>query len=156
MLDIKLIRERPDFVRARLAARGQGDDAKVGEVLQLDEQRRKLLTDVEALKGQRNRASKEIGALMAQKKIEEAEARKKTTREIGDRINAMDKEAVRVDEARERIMLQIPNLPHENRAGGKKAPRIIRWCAFLGEQPKFDFKPKIPHRDLRETWPCRF
>ncbi len=141
MLDIKLIRERPDFVRARLAARGQGDDAKVGEVLQLDEQRRKLLTDVEALKGQRNRASKEIGALMAQKKIEEAEARKKTTREIGDRINAMDKEAVRVDEARERIMLQIPNLPHETVPVGKSSADnpVVR---VFGEQPKFDFKPK--------------
>src|SRR6266496_3300310 len=64
MLDIKLIRERPDFVRQRLATRGAGDEARIDELLKLDEQRRKLVAEVEALKAQRNRASKEIGALM--------------------------------------------------------------------------------------------
>jgi len=141
MLDIRLIREKPDFVRERLATRGQGDDARVGEVLQLDEQRRKILTEVEALKGQRNRASKEIGALMAQKKSEEAEARKRETREIGDRISVMDKEAVRIEEARQRLMLQIPNLPHETVPIGKTAEDnpVIR---TFGEPPTFEFKPK--------------
>lgn len=68
MLDIKVIREKPDFVRERLASRGAGDEARIDEVLRLDEQRRKLLTEVEQLKSLRNRASKEIGALMGQKK----------------------------------------------------------------------------------------
>ena len=68
MLDIKLIREQPEFVRERLATRGAGDEAKIDEILSLDEQRRKLLNEVEALKATRNRVSKEIGALMAQKK----------------------------------------------------------------------------------------
>ena len=72
MLDIKLIRERPDFVRERLAARGAGDEVHIDEVLKLDEERRKLVAEVEALKAQRNRASKEIGALMGQKKAAEA------------------------------------------------------------------------------------
>ena len=86
MLDIKLMRERPDFVRERLASRGAGDEGRIDEVLKLDEQRRKLLNEVEAMKAQRNRVSKEIGALMAQKKKEEAEAKKTETRELGDRI----------------------------------------------------------------------
>ena len=77
MLDIKLIRERPDFVRQRLALRGAGDEARVDEVLRLDDQRRKVLNEVELLKAQRNKASKEIGALMGQKKTVEAEAKKK-------------------------------------------------------------------------------
>src|SRR5215471_14156081 len=79
MLDIKLIRDRPDFVRERLASRGAGDEAQVEKVLQLDEQRRKLLGQVEALKAQRNLVSKEIGVLMAQKKSAEAEVKKKET-----------------------------------------------------------------------------
>ena len=51
MLDIKLIREQPDLVRQRLAARGAGDEARIDELLKLDEQRRKLLAEVESLRG---------------------------------------------------------------------------------------------------------
>ena len=51
MLDIKLIREQPDFVRQRLATRGAGDEARIDELLKLDEQRRKLLAEVETLEG---------------------------------------------------------------------------------------------------------
>ena len=72
MLDIKLIREQPDFVRERLACRGAGDEARVAEVLALDGKRRTALVEAENLKAERNRVSKEIGALMAQKKAEEA------------------------------------------------------------------------------------
>src|ERR1700761_9055723 len=77
VLDIKLIREKPDFVRQRLASRGAGDEALVEKILQTDEACRKLLSEVENLKSQRNKVSKEIGALMGQKKTEEAEAKKK-------------------------------------------------------------------------------
>ena len=90
MLDIKLIREKPDQVRQRLASRGAGDEALVDQLLKLDEQRRKLLAEVETLKAQRNRVSREIGALMGQKKLDEAEARKKETRSLGDRIAELD------------------------------------------------------------------
>ena len=74
MLDIKFIREKTDFVRSRLATRGAGDEAKIDELLKLDEQRRKSLAEVETLKSLRNRVSKEIGALMGQKKIAEVVA----------------------------------------------------------------------------------
>ena len=92
MLDVKLIRDQPALVRERLATRGAGDERAIDAVLEQDERRRKALVEVENLKAQRNRVSKEIGALMAQKKGEEAEARKRETREIGDRITALDKE----------------------------------------------------------------
>jgi hypothetical protein len=65
VLDIKLIREKPDFVRQRLDTRGVVDEAKIDELLQFDEQRRKILAEVESLKSQRNRVSKEIGALFS-------------------------------------------------------------------------------------------
>lgn len=148
MLDIKLIRERPDFVRQRLASRGAGDEGRVDEVLKLDEQRRKLLTEVESLKAQRNRASKEIGALMGQKKTQEAEAKKKETRELGDQIAQLDKEAAAADTARERIMLGLPNLPHESVPLGRSAADnpVVR---IFGEKPAFAFKPKS-HVELCE------
>src|SRR6185503_2715052 len=92
MLDIKVIREQPEFVRERLATRHAGDEARVEEVLALDEKRRKALSEVEQLKALRNKVSKEIGALMGQKKLTEAEAKKTETRDIGDRITSLDKE----------------------------------------------------------------
>jgi len=141
MLDIKLIRERPDFVRQRLSMRGAGDETRVDEVLKLDEQRRKLLNEVEVLKAQRNKASKEIGALMGQKKIEEAEVKKRETREVGDKIAQLDKETVEADNALHQAMLRLPNLPHESVPLGKSAEdnTVIR---THGEKPSFSFKPK--------------
>ena len=112
MLDIKLLRERPDFVRERLATRHGGDEAKVDEVLSHDEKRRAALAEAEQLKARRNSASKEIGALMGQKKFEEAEARKAEVRAMGDRTAELDRIATEAEAARDALLLMIPNLPH--------------------------------------------
>lgn len=141
MLDIRLFREQTAKVREALATRGAGDESKVDEVVRLDEQRRALLTESESLKSQRNRVSKEIGALMAQKKPEEAEARKAETRQIGDRISALDKEVATVESKRDELLLTIPNLPHADVTLGKSAednPEIRTY----GEPAKFGFTPK--------------
>jgi seryl-tRNA synthetase len=148
MLDIRIVREQPDFVREQLASRRAGDEARVAEVLAFDEQRRKHLAEVEQLKAQRNRVSKEIGALMSQKKADEAEARKKETRQIGDQITELDKKVAEAEAARDELLLRIPNLPHASvPVGGSSAdnPEIRTW----GEQPKFPFKPKS-HVELCE------
>src|SRR5439155_17913356 len=92
MLDIKLIRERPDFFRERLATRGAGDEGKISRLLEIDEHRRRLLAEVEELKAQRNRVSKEIGTLMAQKNIADADVKKNETRRIGDKIKELDEQ----------------------------------------------------------------
>jgi seryl-tRNA synthetase len=149
MLDIKLIRERPDFVRQRLATRGAGDETRIDEVLKCDEQRRKLLGEVEAFKAQRKRASKEIGALMGQKKIAEADAKKKETGDLGDRIAELDKQAAEAEAARNQLMLRLPNLPHESVPVGKGAEDnpVVR---MHGEKPVFPFKPKS-HVELCEA-----
>lgn len=149
VLDIKLIREKADFVRARLATRGAGDEARIDEILKLDEQRRKFLAEVETLKAQRNRVSKEIGALMGQKKLAEAEAKKAETKDLGDKIAALDKQAVEAETARDTLMLQLPNLPHESVVVGKTAednPEI----RVHGAKVAFDFKPKT-HVELCES-----
>ncbi len=140
MLDIKLLREKPDFVRERLAARRGGDDAKVAEVLAEDERRRNALAETEKLKARRNSASKEIGALMAQKKAAEADAMKAEVRSIGDRIAELDREVADAVARRDDLLLSIPNLPHPSVAHGATAednPEIRRW----GSPPAFPFKP---------------
>jgi seryl-tRNA synthetase len=149
VLDIKLIREKPDFVRQRLAARGAGDEAFIEKILQTDEQRRKVLAEVEALKSQRNRVSKEIGVLMGQKQNVEADAKKTETRELGDQIAKLDTAARTLDDLRDDLMLQLPNLPHESVPPGKSAEDnpVVR---VHGEKPAFAFKPKS-HVELCES-----
>ena len=149
MLDIKLIREQAEHFRERLAARQAGDESKIAEVLAFDEARRKGLAEVEQLKAERNRVSKEIGALMGQKKFEEAEAKKKETKDFGDRIAALDQQVAEAEAAREALLLSLPNLPHAKVVLGKSAadnPKVREW----GEPAKFSFKPK-PHVDLCES-----
>ncbi len=149
VLDIKLIRDQPDFARERLATRGTGDEACIDELLKLDEQRRKLLAEVETLKARRNRASKEIGALMGQKKTAEAEAKKAEMRELGDRIAALDKQALEAGAAQDQLMLRLPNLPHESVKIGKTAADnpVVR---VHGKKAVFAFKPKS-HVELCES-----
>ena len=149
VLDIKLIRDKPDFVRQRLATRGAGDEAHVGKILEFDEQRRKALAEVESLKALRNRVSKEIGALMGQKKLEEAEVKKKETRDLGDRIAELDKSASGFEVARKELMLRLPNLPNESVPQGKSAEDNPEIRAH-GEKPSFAFKPKS-HVELCES-----
>jgi seryl-tRNA synthetase len=148
MLDVRLIRENPAFVRERLATRYAGDDTKISEVVALDEERRKLLMEVEQLKATRNRVSKEIGALMGEKKIAEADAKKTETKQIGDRINELDAKVKQAEEARDAILIRLPNLPHASVAIGKTAednPEIRTW----GNKPEFAAKPKS-HIELCE------
>jgi len=146
MLDVKLIRDQPDTVRQRLASRGAGDETKVDEALGLDAQRRQLLIEGEGLKAQRNRVSKEIGMLMGQKKQAEAEERKAETRQIGDRIAELDRQVAALEQARDQILVRLPNLPHADVPSGRSAednPVIRVW----GEKPAPAFKP-LPHVDL--------
>jgi len=152
MLDIKLIREQPDFVRQRLATRGAGDEMKVDQALALDEQRRKLLAEVEGLKAHRNRVSKDIGALMAQKKTAEAEAKKSETRQIGEKIAQLDKAVAEAERARDDLLLRLPNLPHSTVTMGKTSEDnpVIRDSSIPKKTAReFGFKPKT-HTQLCE------
>jgi len=149
MLDISLIRKQPDFVKERLATRHGGDEAHIDEILKLDEQRRKALAEVESLKALRNKVSKEIGALMGQKRIDEANAKKAETKDLGDKIAALDKQAAEAESARDTMMLKLPNLPHESVALGKSAednPEV----RVHGEKPSYTFQPKS-HVELCES-----
>ena len=146
---MKLIREKPEFVRQRLATRGGDDHPKLVEIFGLDEQRRKVLGEVEQLKATRNRVSKEIGALMAQKKSGDAEAKKNETRQIGERIAELDRQTAQLEERRETLLLQLPNLPHEKVKEGRSAEDNLEMRTW-GRKAQFDFKPKT-HVELCES-----
>jgi seryl-tRNA synthetase len=144
-----MMRDQPEEVRRRLASRGAGDELKVHEALALDEQRRRLLGEVEALKAQRNRVSKEIGVLLGQKKLPDAEARKTETRQIGERIAELDQTVGDTERTRDEVLLRLPNLPHASVPVGHSAEENLLVRTW-GDQPTHAFKPKS-HVELCET-----
>ena len=133
MLDIRLIREKPDFIRERLATRGGGEEAKIDDVLRIDAERRKSETDLQRLQSERNRLSKEIGARRSRK--ESSEELESEVRKIGEQIAGLTQRANTLDEEQRNLLLEIPNLPHESVPIGKdpSANRVVRtW----GEKPQ--------------------
>ena len=146
MLDIRLIREKPAFVRERLAARGGGDETRIDDVLKVDAERRKAETELQQLQAERNRLSKEIGAKKSRKEATtDLEA---SVRKIGDQITALVERAAKFDEEQRALLLEIPNLPHATVPLGKdpSANKIVReW----GNKPKLAGKP-LDHVALGE------
>lgn len=142
MIDPNLIRENPELVRQAMIAR-QMDAAPVEQVLALDEKRRTLIQQVEALKAERNAVSKEIGRM---KDPAERQAKIDAMREVGERIAALDDELRQVEAGLEGAAAVIPNLPDPRTPYGKDESEnpVIRQP---GELPKFDFEPK-PHWEL--------
>ncbi|MEY2498510.1 MAG: seryl-tRNA synthetase [Verrucomicrobiota bacterium] len=132
MLDIRLIREQPDFVRSRLGARGGEDAAKIDEVLRVDAERRKAETALQQLNGDRKRLSKEIGGKRA--RGESSDELETQVREIGDQISLLNEQTSTADAEQKELLLGIPNLPHANAPLGKDAsenPVVRSW----GEKP---------------------
>lgn len=142
MLDIKMVREQPELVRAGMQKRGM-DPAPVDEAIKLDHDRRELLKEVEVLKAERNKVSKEIGAM---KDAGERQAKIDAMKAVGDKIKSLD-ESVRQTEADlHDIMSILPNIPDEKVPAGFTEEDNIetkRW----GDIPEFDFEPQA-HWDL--------
>jgi seryl-tRNA synthetase len=132
MLDIRLIRERPDFVRERLATRGGDDEAKIDDVLLADIERRKTETALQQFNADRKRLSKEIGGKKS--RGEPTDDLEQRVREIGEQITDLNAQATAADEKQNDLLLRIANLPHESVPIGKNAAanRVVRtW----GEKP---------------------
>ncbi len=111
MIDIKFLRENPDVVRENIKKKFQDDKLPlVDEVIALDKRNREIKVEVEALRAQRNKASKQIGALMAQGKREEAEEVKRVIAAEGSKIDALSAEEKEVGEQITQIMMRIPNI----------------------------------------------
>ncbi len=145
MLDIRLIRERPDYVKAQLARVGV-EAAQVDAVLAFDTRRRELLSEVEALKATRNAVSKEIGRM---KDPAAREPRIAEMRALGDRIAALDREVAAVEERQRAALMELRNLPHPDVPDGADENDNVT-IAQEGEPRTFDFTPR-PHWELGEA-----
>ena len=146
MLDIHLIREKPDFVRERLATRGGDEAARIDELLKVDAERRKAETELQRLQSERNRLSKEIGARKSR-----GEATKELegeVRKLGDAVVDLNERTAGSDEQQRNLLLEIPNLPHESVPLGKdpSANKVVREG---GRKPKLAGKA-LDHVALAE------
>jgi seryl-tRNA synthetase len=144
MLDIRLLREQPDFVKSRLETRGgTGYGALVDQVLACDTRRRRVETELQTGNAQRNRLSKDIGQKRARGEATgELEAE---VRGIGEQIAALNREATLADEEQRALLLEIPNLPHPGAPLGADAaanPVVRNWgekpdlATLLGREPE--------------------
>ena len=151
MLDIKFVRSNPEVVKQNI--RNKFQDAKlplVDEVLELDARNREIKQEVEALRAEKNKISKQIGALMAQGKKEEAEEVKKQVAANGDRIEALSKEEKEVEEKLKKDMMTIPNIIDPSVPIGKDDSENVEVERY-GEPVVPDFE--IPyHAEIMESF----
>ena len=111
MLDIKFVRSNPEIVKQNIRNKFQDEKLPlVDEVLELDVRNREIKQEVEALRAEKNKKSKEIGACMAQGKREEAEEIKKIVAASGDKIEQLSTEEKEVEARIKKIMMTIPNI----------------------------------------------
>jgi len=144
MLDLNLIREKPDTVRA--AMRDLNAEAPVDQILELDVRRRELLTEAEALRAERNTVSKEISR---SKDKEARQAKIEEMRVVGARIKELESELKEVEAELYDAQLQVPNLPGPGvPVGPDEEHNVVVW--EKGEPRVFDFEP-VPHWDLGPT-----
>ncbi len=168
MIDINLIREKPEWVKAQIAR--LNDRAPIDEIVAADARRREIIAEVEELRRQRNESSKQIGARMGTlKKLEgdlgraegaaaeglrtqinslqfNVDEAKDETRRLGERIAALEEELRAAESVVDEKMLWVPNLPHASVPDGPDDSHNIAYPP-QGALPEFDFEPKA-HWDL--------
>ena len=151
MLDIKFLRSNPDVVKQNIKNKFQDEKLPlVDEVIELDKRNREIKQEVEALRAEKNKASKEIGAMMAQKKLEEAEALKKKVAESNGRINELSEEEKEVEEKIKKNMMIIPNIIDPSVPIGKDDSENVEVERF-GDPVVPDFE--IPyHTEIMESF----
>ena len=151
MLDIKFVRNNPDVVKQNIKNKFQDEKLPlVDEVIALDQRNREIKQEVEALRAEKNKASKQIGAMMAQKKFEDAEEMKKKVAESAGRIETLSEEEKEVEEKIKKIMMTIPNIIDPSVPIGKDDSENVELERF-GEPVIPDFE--IPyHTDIMESF----
>jgi len=135
VLDIRIVREQPDFVKSRLALRCSGDEEKIDELLRVDAERRKAETALQALNAERKKLSKEIGGMRS--RGQDSLELENRVRKIGEEIARLNEDVNLVDRQQKEMLLEIPNLPHLKVPIGKDAsanPVVRSW----GAKPNLD------------------
>ena len=151
MLDIKFVRSNPEVVKQNIKNKFQGSKLPlVDEVLELDQKNREIKGEVEALRAEKNKTSKQIGAMMAQGKKEEAEELKRKVTESADKMEALSAEEKEVEEKIKKIMMTIPNIIDPSVPIGKDDSENVELERF-GEPVVPDFE--VPyHTEIMERF----
>ncbi len=154
MIDIDLVRRRPDDLRRALERRGE-DPAVVDELARLDEQRRAVVAEADLLRERRNEASKAIGVVMKQQgavrqaQDEQVQRAREDVRRLGERLTKLEDAERRADEALRSLLLTIPNPPDlDVPDGADEAANVV--LRQEGEPRRLDFEAK-PHWDLAQS-----
>lgn len=139
MLDMKFVRENPELVKENIKKKFQDEKLPlVDQVIELDERRRAAMTKADELRANRNKLSKEIGALMAQGKKEEGMALRQKVADQAKELEELTKEANQLNEQVTKIMMTIPNIIDPSVPIGKDDSENVeverfgsRWCRIL-------------------------
>jgi seryl-tRNA synthetase len=137
MLDLKLVREQPERVRAALARRGVGEE--LDELLRLDARRRELLPEIEGGRAQQNKASEAIAE--AKRGGGQAEEAIAEMRQLSGRIKTLESELAEVEQARDELAARLPNLPDPDSPDGMTEDDAVV-MREVGERPSLDFEPR--------------
>ncbi|HEY7680621.1 MAG TPA: serine--tRNA ligase, partial [Terriglobia bacterium] len=145
MLDLAFVRENLDLLERKLAERGWS--MKLDDFRAVDQERRRLLTEVETLKNQRNKASDEIGQL--KKQGQDASERIQQMKGLSEQIEVLDEKVGKLDDQMREMLVSLPNVPHASVPVGKSSEdnaEVRRW----GDPKKFSFAPR-PHWEIGES-----
>lgn len=143
MLDMRLLKDNPDYLRE--AARRKFVDIDIDRAVALDERRRQILLEKEALQSDRNRVSKEIAA--AKKAGQDTASIQEEMKQVGERIGVLENEERGIAQELHATMLRIPNHPSDDSPVGDESANAV--IAEWGKKPEFSFKPK-PHWEICE------
>ena len=148
MIDLALLRKQPETIKKAIDDKRAGDPSSVDEALALDEAYRSIQTQLQDHQTKSNTLSKDIGQLFREGKREEAEAIKAQTSEIKAAMKGLEEEAREKREALNRVLLDLPNIPHESVPIGY-TPEENQVVFETEEKPGFDFQP-LPHWELAQ------
>lgn len=146
MLTINLIREKKDFIIERLKVKNFEAEEIINKILKLDTLRREIQAKTDALQGDMNRISKEIGSMMKDGKRDEAEAAKEKTYSLKEEIKALSDKLIPVDNDLRSEIVRLPNLPHESVPPGHGADDNVK-VREGGIMPVIS-ETALPHWDL--------
>ncbi len=142
MIDLQLIRKNPEIVREAINKRH--DDSPLDEIIRMDEEHRRLLQKIEALRARRNEVSREIGRMK-----EKPPQLITEMRQVGDQIKALEEDAARLSEQLTDLLLRLPNIVQDSVPMGEDESGNLA-SRHWGTPREFDFEPK-PHWELGEA-----
>jgi seryl-tRNA synthetase len=145
VLDLKALREDPEPFRRGLARRDPALGGDIDRLLELDEGRRRLTTEVEELRAEQNRVSRAVGGAQA----EDRDRLIASVREVSERLQALEPQLATAEEELQTLLARVPNVPHESVPQGETDDdnEVLR---EVGDRPSFGFEPR-DHVDLGEA-----